>query len=78
MYLDAVRNLVYIGTNKEEILTIEFNDNSETNTICQIRGVFKKKSFARCVQMFVDHANMYVFNADRTIEIYKILTGKDL
>lgn len=28
--------------------------------------------------MFVDHANMYVFNADRTIEIYKILTGKDL
>jgi hypothetical protein len=54
------------------------DDDENGNTVCRIRGVFKKKSFARCAQIFVDHSVMYVFNADRTVELYKMLTAKEV
>jgi putative ubiquitin-RnfH superfamily antitoxin RatB of RatAB toxin-antitoxin module len=81
IYFEPQRNVVYVGTNKEEIVTIGFGDGNEgenPKAICNIRGTFKKKSFARCAQLFVDHSIMYVFNGDRTIELYKMLTPKEI
>lgn len=40
--------------------------------------MFKKNSFAHCVKIVADQSNLYIFNSDRTIEVYKLLQGKDL
>lgn len=76
MYLDTNRNVIYVGTNKEDITIVEFNEGTQEDDkrICWIRGVLKKKSVTRSSQIYVEHSNMYVFNADHTIEVYKMLT----
>lgn len=77
MYFDSSRNLVFVGTNKEDIVVVEVGD-QEAGKVLGIRGVVKKKSFGRAVQMCWEFGLLYVFNSDKTIEVYKMLVGKDL
>lgn len=72
---------MYVGTNKEDIVVVEFNEGNsddEDKRVCWIRGVTKKKSVARTNQIYVEHSTMYVFNADNNVEVYELLTDKEI
>lgn len=68
MYYDSSTNLVYVGTNKDDIVVVEIAEvEGSEGKLAWVRGVVKKKSFARAMQIFVDCRLMYVVNSDKTI-----------
>ncbi len=69
MYYDSSTNLVYVGTNKDDIVVVEIAEveGSGDGKLAWVKGVVKKKSFARAMQIFVDCGLMYVVNSDKTI-----------
>lgn len=79
MYVDKGRKIAYVGTNKEDIVEVEFYENEESGQkICGLRGIFKKKSYGRCLQIAVFDEYMHFVSSDKMIETYKILNKSEL
>lgn len=74
LHVDESKQVVYVGTNKEDVVEVEFPEDG----VCRIRGVFKKKSFARTIQIIQEHSILYIVNADKSIESYSILSRKEV
>lgn len=58
-----------MATNKEDIVVVEINGdtNQQGKGVLAVKGVLKKKSFARAIQILAENGLLYVVNSDKTI-----------
>ena len=42
--------MLYVGTNKEDLILIKLNDHSNTN-LCELVGIYKRKNYTKCIQI---------------------------
>ena len=57
------KSLVYVGTNKEDLSILKFNEKN----VCEVVGVIKRKNFTRCQQILLENNQLMVLSTSKSI-----------
>jgi WD40 repeat protein len=61
MTYNLEKSLIYVGTNKEDLLMVKINEHSDKD-LCEVVGVFKRKNYTRCSQISIEYNKLYVLS----------------
>lgn len=76
MAYNQERNIIYVGTNKEDLLMVKINEHSDKD-MCEVVGTFKRKNYTRCTQISIEYNKMFILT-DKKMEIYELLSEQKL
>ena len=70
MAYNPERNIIYVGTNKEDLLMVKINEHSDKD-MCEVVGTFKRKNYTRCTQITIEYNKMFILSISVVIQLIR-------